>query len=90
MSVWDYILVSYGLVIAPLAGIRLIMWRAKGGIKSFREMLIYLLAGIINIGATFFTILILPEGNWLQHLAIVIFILSVCAYGYFKVDIRND
>lgn len=88
MDIWDTLIIIYGLVISPIMGVRYLKWRVNGGIKSFRDMLVYLVIGFGNGAATFFTIFLLPEGSWLIYPAALIVLFYIVVYAHTKEGVR--
>jgi hypothetical protein len=81
MDIWDIFIAFYGLVISPIAGVRLVKLRWDTGLKRGKDMLFYLLFGLTNLAITFYTTTILPEGHWLNWWAGAIILFYICVYG---------
>jgi hypothetical protein len=81
MDIWDTLIATYGLIISPIAGIRLVKLRMDTGLKRGKDMLFYLLFGFTNMAITYYTIMILPEGHWLTWWAGLILLFYLCVYG---------
>lgn len=90
MNILELITATYGLVISPIVGFRLVKWRVYGGVSSFGKFILYLFVGLTNAAAIVLTFLVLPEGSWLKLLAMVILILFIGAYSYTQVDVNMD
>ena len=52
MDIWDTLIATYGLIISPIAGIRLVKLRMDTGLKRGKDMLFYLLFGFTNMAIT--------------------------------------
>jgi hypothetical protein len=81
MEPWEILISSYGLVLSPMIGIRMLIKRFNGSFKSYSGMFFYLLVGIVNIGLTIFTLIILPGDSWLRFLAILILLFYLGVFG---------
>jgi len=88
MDNWDVFIITYGLLISPIMGVRFLKWRVNGGVKTMKDMLIYLIVGFGNGASTFFAIILLPEGSWLIYPAALILVLYVSAYAYTQVNVK--
>lgn len=88
MNNWEVFIIAYGLIISPIMGVRFLKWRVNGGVKTFKDMLIYLLVGFGNAASTFFALIFLPEGSWLTYPAMLILLLYVSAYAYTQVNVN--
>ena len=65
MDIYEIIIATYGLVVSPIAGIRLFKLRLKTQLKSAKDFLTYLVVGIVNASITLYTVTLLPEKSLL-------------------------
>lgn len=82
MDIWDYLIVFYGLVVSPVSGFYLVKWRHRSGLKSGKDIFLYLLIGFLNMGVTASTMYILQTENFVfLGWALLILFLYTVAYG---------
>ena len=91
MDIWETFIAIYGLVISPISGFFLVKWRMNGGLKTGKDLFVYLLIGFVNMASTFYTMFILPEGSLLTIWAFIINFLYFVAYGVhpLTIDVRK-
>lgn len=81
MNILEILLAVFGLLVSPISGVYFFMLRLKTKLKSAKVFWGYLLFGFINVGITFITVIILPEGSWLIYWGYLIIFLYIVVYG---------
>ena len=88
MDIWETFIAIYGLVISPISGFFLVKWRMRDGLKTGKDLFLYLLIGFLNMATTSYTMFILPEGSGLTLWAFIILFLYMVTYGVHPLTIE--
>ena len=80
MDIWDMLIVIYGLVISPIAGVRLVKMRWKTDLKEAKSFWIYLLYGLTILAITMYSTYLV-----MGHYPVLIIWGYIVIFGYIVV-----